>query len=699
LTRLPSLVARIQELAPGEIAPDDEARLGETHEGLAFYELFLGNEDKALEHLGKAQETDPRQIGLQEKLKLLREKYDQFQAQSSADEIRFVTVYSSRGSGFDPRLGKIITAKGRINVTGEWSTFKRFRRIIAFEGRTLRAKDPFDDQLAVAVDFAESHFKQRLRIREVERLPREYHFSLLGGEGSSNLKTRFTGGSAGLAFALLSLSSIEVLGVSRDQRLIRSSVAFTGSVDAVGSVRPVDDDALAAKVRSVFLSPCSCLVLPMDNLPAAAASLGELKTQYPKRSFELVPVKHVLDAYNDERIMTKRNSSTANVVFNKAKRRRKQLAALFSTLAALITLVVLLPPRLAHEISTYSFKNSRVSLANKYGHNFRNYDLGYRVLNVPAMGVTPDDPDDTKSKAFEFFSGDINGHGPNELVLASIESDESETNPCGRFHVHVFSNGGSLVDTISWSDSLVHEQGEQRNTFKKFYYNHGQLVDLDGDKKQDHLLFSLTQREYYPGVVGLVSLEDGTLQSFVHAGYIQHLAVGDFDGDGKTEIIAAGVNNGLDAGGVVVVLDPAKMNGSSPDAFRMHFEGFLDDVAKYYVKLPKSALLSVPKIAKGNPGVSRINVEDNGTLSFGVSEAGYGLLYYFDKSFHCTQVVPLEDYKQQYGLLWKAYHLPELESHLADLKGQVEYWTGDGWVRTPTVNKSYLRLVSGRSDK
>jgi hypothetical protein len=698
LTRLPSLIARIQELAPDEITPDDEARLGETHESLAFYELFLGNEDKALEHLGKAQETDPRQIGLQEKLKLLREKYNQFQAHSSADEIRFVTVYSSRGSGFDPRLGKIITAKGRINVTGEWSTFRRFERIIAFEGRTLRANDPFDDQLATAVDLAEGHFKRRLKIVELERLPREYHFSLLGGESSSNLKTRFTGGSAGLAFALLSLASIDALGVRRAQRVIRSNVAFTGSVEADGSVRPVDGNALAAKMRAVFLSPCSRLVVPKDNLPAAAVSLNELKNQYPKRPFELVPVSHVLEAYNDERIMERRSFSSARVLLNKAKRRRKHLVVALSCLVTLATLLVLLPPRIKRETTYYRFENGRISFENKYHYTFGSYNLGYRVVEMPpdTNCVTP--ADEPTAKSYEFFSSDIDGDGSNELLFVSVESDSNETNRCGKLHLHLFSNRGELQWSISWSDSLIHTDGIERRLFKKFYYCQGKLEDLNNDGYKD-LVFSLTQSEYYPGVIGFVSLKDQKVQSFVHIGYINRFAIGDFEKDGRKEIVAAGVNNGLDAGGVIAVLDPARMNGSSPDAFPLKYEGFSDDVAKYYIKLPKSALCRVPEIGNGRPAVTRINVGNNDTLSFAVSEKAYALLYRFDKRWRCIEVVATEPYMFQYKLLQKAHGLPELGSHLKALKSEVEYWTGSDWARTPTVNKSYLKLISQKSQK
>jgi hypothetical protein len=698
LTRLPSLIARIQELAPEVMTPDDGARLGETYENLAFYELLLGNEDKALGHLGKAHEIDPRQIGLQEKLKLLKEKYSQFQTHSSADEIKFVAVYSSSGSGPQTRLGKIITAKSRIDITGEWSTFKRFKRIIAFEGRTLRTNDPFDDQLATAVDCAEGHFKKRLRIGEIERLPREYHFSLLDGESSSNLKTRFTGGSAGLAFALLSLSSIDVLGVRRDRRFIRSSVVFTGSVESDGSVRSVDNSALAAKVRSVFLSPCSCLVLPKDNLPAATAALADMQTQYPKRSFELVPVAHVLDAYDDERIVERKSFSTARVMLNKAKRRKKHLAVAFSFLITLITLLLFLPPRVARETSKYWFTNGQVHFENRYSYDFGQYAVGYRVLDVPPKDNPAIDPDDTQSKAYQFFSGDVSGDGSNELLFASIESDSTETNHCGRFHVHLFANDGRLLlPPSSWLDSLVHAGGGERNVFRKFYFCHGGLIDLNGDNRKDHFAFSLTDRDSYPGVIGIVSLRDSSIQSFAHVGYLPRFAAGDFDGDGAKEIVAGGTSNGLNAA-VIAVLDPAHMNGSSPAIYQRQFENLGDDVAKYYIKLPRSALCGIPEMKVDKPEVTRINVDEDAMPTFAVTEKDCTLIFSFDRNWRCTGIVPHSSYKSQYELLQKAYHLPELNSHLKDLKNQVEYWTGTDWVRTPTMNGSYLKLVSQKSE-
>ncbi len=698
LSRIPTLIARIREIVPNAVGPDIAARLKHIYEQLAFYELFLGNEERAHKHLYAAERLDARELRLQEKLDSFREEFMRLQARSSADEIKFVTVYTGKGLGGLPGVGKIVKSQARMEITGEWSILKRFKHIIAFEDHKLQLDNPFDTQIGRAIDFAEGNFIQRLKVGEIERLPREYHFSLLSDEGSSNLKRRFTGGSAGLAFAILSLALIDKLGVRRDQRLIKGNVAFTGTIDGNGSVSAVDESTIGAKARSVFLSTCDYFVLPKDNFNTAVKHSEKLKNQFPKRLLELVPITHVLEAYDDERIVQRKRNSAAYLIFKKAKRRRKHLLLIFSCLITVITLLLLVPARLKKEIVYYRYENGSLYFENEYRYTFERYDVGYRIVEsdeideVPVQDNTIDGMD-TGAKSRRIYLDDTDGNDSRELLFISVESDSNDTNPCGKLHVHLFSNSGDLIWHVSWLDTLFHTYGEESRTFRKFYYCLDELVDLDGDGYKE-LVVSMSQRSWYPGVIARINLRDGSFKSFVHNGYITIFTTGDFDLDGKKEIVAAGLNNGLDAGGVIVVLDPMIMNGSSPDAFRFKYEGFSNDIARYYIKLPKSALFRVPDFKESKPEVQRINIEEDGTLSFGVVENEYALLYYFDEKWRCSGVVATDPYKFQYRLLQKPYDLPELSQHLNQLRTMVEYWTGEDWTRDPTINRSYNKILS-----
>lgn len=664
LSRLPSLVARIGEISPESITPEIETQLGEILERLKYWERVL--EGKEPEELTRVSEP------------------------GSAVEAKFVTVLTGQELSLEPGLGRIVVAKGRIDVTGEWSMLRRCEPIVAFEGRTLRPKDPFDEQIETAVAFAEGHFKRRLNVGEIGRLPREYRFSLSNEGSASRLQARFTGGSGGLAFALLSLAAIDTLALRRERRFVRPDVSFTGTIDRDGAVSAVDGGSLEAKVRAVFYSTCTSLAIPRDNLTATAAHLTDLKKLHPKRSLELVPVGHVLEAYDDERIIERRSTPAARVTLAKAKRRKKHIAVALSGLMTAATLLLLLPPRLAREMTAHRFDNGRIRFENKYGYEFGSYDFGYRVLDVPPKGPTPDDPDNTASKAYESFPVDVTGDARNELLVVSVESDTTETNPCGTLHMHLLTNDGRPSMHVSWLDSLIHAGDGERRVFRKFYYCHGEPIDLDGDKLKDHFAFSLTHREFYPGVIGLISLADSSVQSFAHVGYIPRFASGDFDRDGRAEIVAAGTSNGLNMG-VIAVLDPEHMNGSSPNIYGQRFEHFSDDIAKYYIRLPRSALCALPEMDVSRPEVTRINVNENGTLEFAVSEKDVALIFYFDTNWRCIAIVPHDSYRNRYELYRSKYHLPDLDSHIEDLKDKVEYWTGSEWVRTPTVNQSYLK--------
>ena len=119
------------------------------------------------------------------------------------------------------------------------------------------------------------------------------------------------------------------------------------------------------------------------------------------------------------------------------------------------------------------------------------------------------------------------------------------------------------------------------------------VVDLDGGRRA--ILTVSTHYMQYPTRLALLSADDGRLLAeYWHAGHIGNdpgqLAVRDHDGDGRVEVLAAGVSN-EHRRATLVVLDIETMRGASTaDTPEYQFEGFDPGNEIARILFPRSAM-------------------------------------------------------------------------------------------------------------
>ena len=157
------------------------------------------------------------------------------------------------------------------------------------------------------------------------------------------------------------------------------------------------------------------------------------------------------------------------------------------------------------------------------------------------------------------------------------------------------------------------------------------------DKSPPRLVVLSQHFLWWPSQVAILDSNGKTLSEYWHTGGISSLILADLDGDGKEEIVTAGVANGYDHQATLVVLDPERVSGASTEIrpeFQIHGLGVAQE--RLRLLFPRSDL---------NRALFQYNLATapsfkNGVLGLEVLECitpypgGCRIYYEFDKNFH-----------------------------------------------------------------
>ena len=155
------------------------------------------------------------------------------------------------------------------------------------------------------------------------------------------------------------------------------------------------------------------------------------------------------------------------------------------------------------------------------------------------------------------------------------------------------------------------------------------------EKRPSRILVSSQQHPWWPAQLALLDSNGKTISEYWHSGVLSSMVLGDLDGDGKEEIIAAGVANGYDHQATLVVLDPDRVFGASREVrpeFQIHGMGIAQE--RLRLLFPRSDL---------NRALFQFNVAIQPTFEQGIlrlttaeciTPLGCPIWYEFDKNFH-----------------------------------------------------------------
>lgn len=157
------------------------------------------------------------------------------------------------------------------------------------------------------------------------------------------------------------------------------------------------------------------------------------------------------------------------------------------------------------------------------------------------------------------------------------------------------------------------------------------------EKRPPRIVVSSQHDPWWPNQIAILDAKGKTISEYWHSGALPYIALADLDGDGKEEIIAAGVANGYDHQATLVVLDPDSAFGASAEIhpeFQIHGMGVAQE--KLRLLFPRSDL---------NRALFQFNlamdpIVEHGNLRLTVAECitpmppACQIWYEFDKNFH-----------------------------------------------------------------
>ena len=277
---------------------------------------------------------------------------------------------------------------------------------------------------------------------------------------------------------------------------------------------------------------------------------------------------------------------------------------------------------------------------------------------------------------------DIDGDGRNEVLFAVQKKDDAY----GEGDLYCYDSRG----TEMWHFSAGREMRFGGRTYSPDYRIGGfGLHDSNGDGLQEIVVISY-QYPQWPCQLALLDCHGRRLGEFWNSGYLDHIGWQDLNGDGREELIVAGVNN--EYGGCLVIFDPARIDGCSPQTGEFRSDTLPSGSEKYYVHLPRTDV----SLASGDivEGIPYFGITGNKRLSVFTD---CSLTFEFDFGLRCLSVDFSHGFMMKHNELRAA---GKIRSSLADpayrelMRKGVRYWTGSGWAAESTPD-----LVNVRAGK
>ncbi len=373
------------------------------------------------------------------------------------------------------------------------------------------------------------------------------HFSLAEKSAEVN------GTSLGLAAALLAWITCRNCHYRTRVANLAGTAAVTGGIAADGTITPVDALTLGAKIRAAFFSPVERLFLPAANLGAAYQVLDELSERYPGRRLHLQPVQNLAEALQDRNLIEMKSPTAAGRALAAARRSRNKPQAALLTAAAALALLFLLVPRLQwwrDRVPAFGVKEGEeFIIQNRSGEKLWSKKYGFaltpaRYENYGKDPICIDDLDGDGQREVIFCLNELSHPDLGGVLLGFDSRGRALWPPCKLSHVVTTAADTQIAD--------------------RYYLGPIKSVQTEpGQPKM--ILCSVGSIQDFTCRLVLVDLAGRIHGSYWNSGHIPEYIAGDFNGDGRAEIIAGTYGN-EDGRARLAVFDADSMQGASPQS-------------------------------------------------------------------------------------------------------------------------------------
>jgi hypothetical protein len=446
---------------------------------------------------------------------------------------------------------------------------------------------------------------------------------------------------------------------------IKTKSAFTGGVNSYGVIKSVSEKIIEDKVKCVFYSDIQTFVVPIEDEKYANEKLEELKREFPQRNLIIIGVRSLDDILDRRKIVDIKRQP---IVVRAAKFSRKNWVSL--SLMVILFSVIMAAGWLDFDTNPthVEFRKDIAYIENKNGKvlwNFRTMTNDDGFLFNYAVRFT-----------------DINNDGINEVIISDEYYNERDENSnYGR--VACFDNHKQLLWKYNFHDTVSSATFEGINIYRLYIIG---IVE-EGDEKVVYIIAK--NRNLYPSAIFKLDAKTGkridSLNTLWNAGTITNALIGDFNNDGKPEIVATAVHNGFQRS-VLFSVDLDNLRGQTPAPPNYTFANKKMAVLNTFIILPKSDYSDLyyryDEPLAGSLTYSSVNKKFKFDVIEGIqnpSEYGY-LNYVFDNKLRLVYLGCGDDFQMKrdslvaHGILKPPYsNTPE---YMNSLKKQIRYWNG-----------------------
>ena len=467
-----------------------------------------------------------------------------------------------------------------------------------------------------------------------------------------------------------------ILGYYNSQTVLKAigNAAFTGGVNANGTINQISEEITEKKVEIAFFSKCAALVVPKVDEPSAVKKLEELNREFPNRNLKIIAVKDI------EEILLRRDLveiSKQKLTVRTGKFVSKNWQGVVFALLLALIFSYLFALDLDDNPAVIENKGTSLLVKNKNG----------KILWTTKLWIKLEDN-------FQYMLSnlakcmDINADGINEVLICHDDFNDGVYEE-GRISCYDYK--GNLIWKYNFKDT-VRTVNEVHSTT----YSIG-IVQNNISVNDSIIYCYVSNHPLFPSSIFSLSASTGKRinKGLWNAGHIVNAMIGDFNKDDKLEIVALGVHNGFNSA-ILFTVDPENLNGQTPTVGDYSFIGLETVRPKTLISFLPCDLTKYHNI-RMNSAVGSTLMFDNGSKEFrfliheGIDTDCRSVHYRFDKNLKFLSVSPGNGYEEERDMLVRQGKLsPPLtntKEYEKMLRDKITYWENDNWVHIDTLRK------------
>lgn len=473
----------------------------------------------------------------------------------------------------------------------------------------------------------------------------------------------YRGNSLGAALTLAFIE--ELLNYYNSPVVIKTGkgIALTGGLDKDGGLIATSREVIEKKVEVVFYSPIQTFVVPEDDLPYAETKIKTLQEEFPERKLNLIGIKTFHDLLDSRKLI---DIKKQKILTRTAKGIKKNKVSVSIITLFMLVFVYLFFIRMDTNPAYLQVEDYIVFVKNKYNQTLWTTEVGgpYNFMIKANMLV------------------DINHDGINEVII-SMEQPGDTTITNKNYSIVCYNKNKNPIWSYEFRDYVETSETKHSTIYQSYIMN----VKADNNKT---ILYVIAHNSLYPSAIYRLDAATGKRLkgTLWNAGRFNAAIVGDFNEDGRDEVVGTCINNAHNTSALFSI-DVDKLDGQAPSSSKYIFQGIKPAEFNEYVLLPKTDLTIYRNKRYNLPVLGDlIFYEKSKEFGFHIREGSYktggNIEYRFDKDLNLILIDYTDTFLMARDKLVKSGKLnPPLTNTLAYkniLEKQLRFWDGDKFV-------------------